>query len=59
LATVPANINDQPASGTVQAQAGDLNVVVKISMMNGVPATVPRGRGLALTNRPPPFGPLP
>jgi len=57
-ASVLANINGQADSGTAQAQAGDLKVVVKLNAANGVPAAVPPGRGLAPTTRPPPIGPL-
>jgi hypothetical protein len=50
--------NNQISSSSVQAQAGDLDVVVKLGVANGTPAAAPRGNNPAPPNNPPLIGPL-
>jgi hypothetical protein len=54
----PNNINGLLRSSSVQAQSGDLDVVLKLGAANGTPVAVPRGGGPAPTNHPPLIGPL-
>jgi hypothetical protein len=55
VTVVPA-IGVQAASGTVSAQSGDTNIVLKLRSPTVVPATVPRPNAVP-ANRLPPIGP--
>jgi len=57
-ATAPNNIKGQLRSNSVQAQSGDLDVVLKLGAANGAPAAAPRGNNQAQPNHPPVIGPL-
>lgn len=61
LVRAPKNINNanlQLSSSSVQAQAGDLDVVVKLGVANATPTAAPRGNNPVQPNHPPIIGPL-
>ena len=58
-AVLPASAsNPRGLVGTVQANGGDPDIVVKLGRTNGVPAAIPRVTGQGPTNRLPPSVPL-